>query len=145
MWFGHKRVKLTICERLKRVPKKGMWWGRALHPPTFCFSLCSTGSFFCTPWPWLYHPAAACEMLGLMCQHLCLGLGVQGTASPTLAYEQQCFVLSQPLPQKPGTAYTALVGVDVCFCCPSTRCSCTRLSDLSLQLEPNLISMFRLV
>lgn len=34
-WFGHERVKLTASEKLKRVPKKGIQQGRALH--LLCF------------------------------------------------------------------------------------------------------------
>lgn len=71
--------------------------------------------------------------------------GVQGTVSLVLACEQQCFVHGQLLPQKLRTAYTVLVGVDLCFWCPSTRCNFMRLSDLSLQLERSLISKFKLV
>lgn len=76
-WFRHERVKLTTSEKLQRVPEKGIQCGRALH--LLCFILaCSTGAFFCTSWPWLYHPAAPCEMLGLMCQSLAWASGSPG-------------------------------------------------------------------
>lgn len=134
--------------KLKRVPKKEIQWGRALHLLYFVLA-CSTGAFSVhagsTSWLWLYHPAATCEILGLMCPSPpAWAWGSLRHSKSFASCEQQCFVLSQAPSSKLRTAYTALTGVDLCFCCPSTRCNCMSLRDLALQLERSLISKFRL-
>lgn len=96
-WFGHERVKLTTSEKLKRIPKKGIQWGESSSSAVLFQPVAQVLSSV--------HPAFGCTTLYMWDVRIDVpvplpGLqGVQGTASPLLACEQQCFVLSQLLPQ----------------------------------------------